>query len=194
MLFRPILAAAVALAAFSAAPVSAQDFSAFHVELDVGYLNQRADFVGMTDVVPFCPDGGAPETCTPTVRTVNMVRGAASIGLGGLNVEGTLARPVESDLEFLQLGIGLRLDTSYLSVFSVYFRVQYTVQQGDIEGTGGHVGLGATVWPWHYTGLYAEAAVDITSVPESMTQQGTLFSYARYFGGGIRFRFSPTSS
>ena len=179
-----------ALLGFSGS-AAAQDFSSFHIELDAAYVNQRADFVGMTDVVPICPDGRPAETCRPSVRTLNMMRGGVSLGLGGVNVEGMIAKPAEGELNFTQLSAGLRLDTSYLSVVSVYFRMHYTVQQGDIEGRGGHLGLGMTIWPWHYTGFYGEAAVDITTVPDTMTQQGTLFSYARYFGGGIRFRFSP---
>ena len=87
--------------------------------------------------------------------------------------------------------MGIRLDTSYLAMFSVYFRAHYLIQMGEVEGRGGHFGIGMQLWFIPQMSLYAEAAADLTSVPESMQSEGTLFSYARYFGGGIRMRFAP---
>jgi hypothetical protein len=113
------------------------------------------------------------------------------IGWGGLTLEGSVALPVDSDLDLTQIGVGVRLDTSYLAMFSVYFRAHYIIQTGDIEGVGGHFGVGMQLWVIPQMSFYAEAAADLTSVPESMQSEGTLFSYARYFGGGVRLRFAP---
>ncbi len=170
---------------------TAQERSPFHVELDVGYVNQAADYVSMTDVVPICPDGSPPENCSPTGRNVHLMRGIAGIGWGGLTLEAAIAMPVASELDLTQVGVGVRFDTSYAGMFSVYFRAHYLIQMGEIEGEGGHVGVGMQLWFIPQMSLYAEAAADLTSVPESMQSQGTLFSYARYFGGGLRFRFAP---
>jgi len=122
-----------------------------------------------------------------------MVRGLGAIGWGGLNLEASVAMPVDGDIDLTQFGLGIRLDTSYLGVFSVYLRAHYLMQSGDVEAQGGHFGLGMQVWAIPQMAFYAEAAADITSVNEEMQNQGTLFSYARYFGGGIRFRFAPGS-
>ena len=193
MMRTPLLALTLTFLALASGTAEAQAPSPFHVEIGAAYQQQTADYVSMTDVVPICPDGRPAETCAPTGRTLNMVRGLGAIGWGGLNLEASVAMPVDGDIDLTQFGLGIRLDTSYLGVFSVYLRAHYLMQSGDVEAQGGHFGLGMQVWAIPQMAFYAEAAADITSVNEEMQNQGTLFSYARYFGGGIRFRFAPGS-
>ena len=131
MMRTPLTALIVALLSLSAISAEAQDISPFHIELGGSYQQQVVDYVSMTDVVPICPDGRPADTCTPTGRTLNMVRGLGAIGWGGLNLEASVAMPVDGDIDLTQFGLGVRLDTSYLGVFSVYLRAHYLMQTGD---------------------------------------------------------------
>ena len=61
---------------------------------------------------------------------------------------------------------------------------------GAYAGEGGRGGLGLLVRPFDLVAVYGEASLDVTTVPDSLNDLGTAFSYSYFLGGGLRAYFS----
>lgn len=174
-----------------AAPVAADEgdddsLSPFHVSIDVAWVRAKVRFFSTSDVLPTCFE----EVCGPEGFDTAMMRGAIGLGIGGLTLEATMAKAMETDFEHYVWSAGLRLDTSYRGVVSLMIRGAYIERWGEIGGRGGRFGAGLQLRFIRQIVLYAEGSVDITTVSESMGNQGALFSYATYIAVGMRTVFA----
>lgn len=171
------------------APVAADDgddLSPFHLSLDVSWVRAKVRFFSTSDVLPTCFE----EVCGPQGFDTAMMRGAVGIGVGGLTLEASMAKAFETDFEHYVWTAGLRLDTNYRGVVSLMIRGAYLERWGAIEGRGGRFGAGLQFRFIRQIVLYAEGSVDVTTVPESMGNQGALFSYGTSIAVGIRTVFA----
>jgi hypothetical protein len=159
----------------------------FHADIDVGYGVSTVRFVSPADVVPaLCP---ADEPCDALDFDSHLLHGMLSIGLGGFSIEGGLELPIAGNTDYHAWTLGVRVDTATDAWVSIQVRIAFLQREGPIEGMGARGSAGLVVRPFEWGALYGEAAADVTSVPQAMSDAGTLFAYSYYFGGGLRFSF-----
>jgi hypothetical protein len=159
----------------------------FHLDADASLGLVSVRFVSPADVIPaLCP---TDEPCDALDFDSMVLRGFVGIGLGGFTLEAGLELPLDSDKSFYAWTAGVRVDTSTESWVSIQVRIAYVSREGDLSGMGARGSAGLVVRPFSWGQIYGEASADVTSVPQSMNEAGTLFSYSYFFGGGLRFSF-----
>jgi hypothetical protein len=184
--------------------------SPWHFDLDVGYGRSEVRFVvpasyaGACDAVTALPPDTPPElipappaACALPNATVDVMRGSIGLGHGGFTLEASLVldRSVfdgsKSTAEpYLAWSAGVRLDTSWTSIFALTFRFAYVRRESTgLAGEGGRAGVGLIVRLAPWLVLYGEASIDATTVPSWMSDGGALLSYTSWLGGGTRFEF-----
>lgn len=197
----PSLAAQLAPPPQSPAPARVLEDEApspFHVDFDLGYSETRTRFFVASDAVD-CPEG-LESVCAefvddPPEVDAQTLRGTIGVGFGILTLEGSAMLPVQQHVQGegahigSVLSAGLRIDTGWQSIIALSFRFAYVHRTGDYEGEGGRAGIGLLVRPTQMLSIYGEASVDATTVPETMSDRGAIFSYATMFGGGLRLAF-----
>lgn len=183
-----LVALAVALALALVGRARADDAPPMiHIDLDFAVFQTEVDFVDSSDVLAECLP---PIPCGVDGFTTTTARASGSIGLGSLNLEGSLSVPLDlPGVELVTWSAGLRIDSSQDGWLSLQLRLAYVGRLGDVEGQGARAGLGLIVRPAWWISLYAEASAEATSVPTTFNDMGALFSYATHLGGGLRLSF-----
>jgi len=203
-----LLASGLVLASTARADDADDSPSPWHFDVDVSYGRSEVRFVvpasyaGACDAVTAAPAGTPPEAlpsppaaCALPKTSVDVMRGTLGIGHGGLTLEASLVidRSVfdgnaSGSEPYLAWSAGVRLDSSWTSAFALSFRFAYVRRESTgIAGEGGRAGIGLLLRPAPWLVLYAEAAIDATTVPAWMNDGGALFSYTSWLGGGLRF-------
>lgn len=180
------LALVLALVATFAVRGARAEDSAWHADLDVSYMRATQHFVSTGSFVP-----GVCDSCTPPTLRSRLLRGSVALGLAGLNVEASVARPVEGGDGGFTYTLGVRLDTSYRAHVSLAIRGAYLRRFGQLPGRGGRFGAALQIRIVEALVLYGEGGVDVTSVPQSMSDLGAIVSYSTYMDFGLRFGFAP---
>jgi len=158
----------------------AEDERAFHVGLDVSWGRQNLRFLAPSALLG-CEDCGMQN-----LRT-DVVRGAGSIGVKGIALEGSIAMGLGTPFDLLTWTAGVRFDTGYRGVVSAAFRFAYLRRGGDLEGVGGRTAFALQLRVVRALVVYGEATLDVVNVPGD---QETLLSYATTLGGGVRLVFA----
>ena len=95
----------------------------------------------------------------------------------------------QSRFGFIPWSIGLRIDSSFSAPIALEVRLAYVDRWGDVPGSGARAGIGIQLRPFRWLAAYADALVDVTSVPQEMLDRGTLISYATLLEAGARISF-----
>jgi hypothetical protein len=157
-----------------------------HLAIAAGWTQLRVVTVTTADFVPLCPSG---TSCDVAPSSTQAMFGEISLGYRRTSVEGTVTHAPGLGVPLLVFHGGLRIDTSARGVFGLFFRMGYVRRWGVFEGRGGRLGAGLVVRPVEDFEIFADAAVDVTSVSESMNVFGALFSYSVRYGAGLRLVF-----
>lgn len=165
--------------------------SILHLDLDAAVRRAGIQFFSASDVSPICLDGNPVETCTPIEFSAWLLTGRVGLGFQNFTLEASMTKSVQAAFEYFAWSAGVRLDTSYQAIISMFFRGAIVQRFGDLEGVGGLLGAGIQVRATHWLVPYVEAEIEATSVPEAIFDAGTLFSWSTRLGFGLRMSFTP---
>ena len=181
--YRCAFALAALLSTAHPALANDSDRAAWHLDFDAAYGRTVVQFVGAGSVVPSCG-------CSETPFARRTVHATMGVGHGVVTLEGSILLLVdEHDFTFIPWSIGVRIDSSHSAPIALQVRLAYLDRWGDLPGNGARAGLGIALRPFRWLAAYADALVDVTSVPQEMGDHGTLFSYATLLEAGARVSF-----
>lgn len=156
----------------------------WHLDIDATYLRGSVKY--MTVPVPNlqclnmdCRIAG--------VDRMDVARTSFGLGYGTLTLEGAIAFPVREPAPYRAMSAGFRLQTSADAVIALAFRFAYirsTVR--GIDGEGGRAGIGFVIRFSGAAQVFAEASIEVSTVPASLHETGTIFSYTPLVGAGLR--------
>lgn len=183
---RPHAAALALFALLSASgPALADDSDrpAWHLDFDAAYGRSVVQFFSAGSVVPSCG-------CTEAPFSRRTVHATMGVGHGVVTLEASLLVPLDdNDVGFIPWSLGLRIDSSFSAPIALEVRLAYVNRWGDVPGNGMRAGIGLALRPFRWLAAYADALMDVTSVPQEMGDRGTLFSYATLLEAGARVSF-----
>jgi hypothetical protein len=159
---------------------------AFHVDVDLSFASLRVGYLSTGDFAPICPDGRLASACRVDGFRAPVLSASAGFGFEAFSLEAGFARAVQGVGRFGAMHAGVRFDTSYRAPFALFFRAGYLRRGGDDGGAGARMGLGLQIRIAHAFVLYGEASAAVLSVPGTMRDNGTIFSWSYGLGGGVR--------
>lgn len=163
----------------------------WHFDLDAAIGSTTVHFITATDIAHMCPPELMP--CGVPNIAEAAFRGTGGIGYKGFTMEGayTIGLQGPPTPSYRVLNIGVRFDTSWSGLFSIFFRFSVAHRMGEVGGDGAHAGIGILARPHQMLAFYGEISADITSGVAFNEGQKPLFTYATFFVGGIRFSLGP---
>lgn len=164
----------------------------WHFDLDAAIGSTTVHFVTPTDFANMCPPPEIAACGVPNIAEAAF-RGTVGMGYKGFTIEGgyTLGLEGAPTPSYRVLNIGIRLDTSWDGLFSLFFRFSAAHRMGDVGGDGAHAGVGLLARPHQMFAIYGEISADITTGVAFNEGQTPIFSYATFLVGGIRFSIGP---
>ncbi len=140
---------------------------------------------------------GLYERCGPACAPQGV--GGPSLRVGGALLLGGIALEADYGWERARgpagggrraLRLGVRLDSSAESTFSLYFRFAWVQRFGELNGSGGLAGIGLQlrILQGRAT-FFAEAEAEAVSVSELLQDRGAVFSWGTWNGFGLRLGF-----
>ncbi len=171
-------------------PEAGDEVQPWHFDLDAAVGTTTVRFVNQFDIANMCPT--ADPCAIPNIAQAAF-RGTAGIGYKGFTLEGAYTLGLEGapTPTYRVLNVGVRFDTSWDGLFSLFFRFSMVHRMGEVGGEGAHAGVGILARPHQMLAFYGEISADITTGVAFNEGQQPIFSYATFFVGGIRFSLGP---